>query len=95
MSEQKYLELLQALLTMADPKKPETVGYVRAVLDNLSELVMSSGMCDRRTLRMILNSIDSIDMLIDTRKDFAGTPGDIAGNRAKRQRLRDMLAPAC
>lgn len=95
MSEQRFLELLQSLLTMADPKKPETVGYVKSVLENLWKLLNSSGMFDRRTFRMIHNAIDSIDELIDIRNDFAGTPGDIAGNRAKRQRLRDMLAPAC
>ena len=95
MSFERYIELLQALLTMTNPDNEEEVLNARNILKNLLELSRSSQMADPLTLRAMTMAYHQFTVLLRHREDFAGKPGDIAANRAKRQRLAMMVRPGC
>ena len=95
MSEKRFLQTLQALLTMVDPDSPTSVACVKATLENLLALATESGKADRLTVRTITTALNNIGFLIDQRDDFAGKPGDYQGNTAKQHRLAQMLEPHC
>lgn len=95
MSIDRFIELLQALITMTDPNNEDQVMNARNILKNLLELAGSSGMADRETERAMLLALRSFTHILHTKEDFAGTPGDVYGNRTKRLRLKMMLRPNC
>lgn len=95
MSEKRFLETLQALLTMVDPDSETSVACVRATLINIRALAESSQKCNPMTLYAMDAAIVRLHYLIQCREDFAGRPGDYAGNVAKRHRLSDVLNPHC
>lgn len=95
MSEKRFIQILQELLTMVDPDNPASSACVKNVLESLFALAKSSGKCDSITMRMMFAAKDNIDSLIDYRDDFAGRQGDYNGNTAKQQRLAQMLRPGC
>ena len=95
MSEKRFLQTLQALLSMVDPDSPTSVACVKNVLESIHALALSSGKCDPITLRIMAVAMADIDKLIYYRDDFAGVKGDYNGNAAKRRRLEQMLMPGC
>ena len=95
MSEKRFIQLLQALLTMVDPKSETSAACVKSTLENILALAVESGKADAKTIHIIVFSIHRINILIDHKDDFAGIPGDYHGNMAKQQRLLNMLYPSC
>jgi len=95
MSQDQFLKLLQSILTMTDAKQKVSAVYAGRMLENLFELALDSGKCDGLTLHMMENSIRLLDVLIKRKADYAGVPGDYAGNQAKRNRLGEALYPRC
>ncbi len=95
MSEQRFLELLQELLTMADPAVPNASAYARAVLKNLYILVYDSGKGSQTLLYGMKIALKQWQHLVECREDFAGIPGDYRRNAAKRHRLHHMIYPGC
>ncbi len=95
MSFDRYIELLQQLITMTDPDNEDQVLYAKNILINLLELAQSSKMVDSITYRTMVSGRDSFTNLLRSKKDFAGKRGDIAGNQAKRRRLAMILRPGC
>lgn len=95
MSEKRFIQTLQALLTMVNPDSPTSIACVKATLENLLALARESGKADAITIRMIMVATHQIDHLIYHRDDFAGKPGDYPGNTAKQHRLAQMLRPGC
>lgn len=95
MSEDKFLELLQSLLTMVDPENPCSVACMRTVLINIQSMAQQSGKVSRLTAVMMDFAQNRFCELIDHRKDFAGVPGEFQQNHHKRIRLRMMLTPGC
>ena len=95
MSIEKFLEVLQALITMTNPENEDEVLNARNILKNLFELARSSGMAHTITIRYMRSGYEEFTALLRHREDFAGHPGDFAGNEAKRQRIKIMLNPHC
>ncbi len=95
MSEGRFIQLLQALLTMVDPSSPTSVACVKNTLENVFALARESHKVDAITLRVMAEAIALSSHLINNRDDFAGKPGDHQGNYAKQQRLVQMLRPSC
>ena len=95
MSLERYIELLQAIITMTDPKNEEQMLNAKNILKNLLELARSSGMAGGPTMRAMTEGYHEFSMIMRHKQDFAGKPGDYAGNQAKRQRLAMMVAPHC
>lgn len=95
MSEKRFIQILQALLTMVNPKSHESIACVKATIEGILALAMESSKADRLTVRMIRMATHEIDYLIYHRDDFAGKPGDCEGNTAKQHRLAQVLRPGC
>lgn len=95
MSEKRFLQTLQALLTMVDPKNEESRRYVYNTVVNLYQLADISGKVDERTLSLMRMAARQIFLLIINKDDFAGKPGDYSGNKAKQHRLAQALQPYC
>lgn len=95
MSFEKYIELMQILITMTNPKNEDDVLYARNILRNLQDLARSSQKVDAVTFRTMVLGEQSFTSLLRRKDDFAGKPGDYAGNHAKRLRLAMLLRPTC
>lgn len=95
MSERRFLQTLQALLTMVDPRSVTSRACVKSALENIAGLARASGKCNGLTLRMIFAAQKAIDSLIDHHEDFASIPGDRNTNVARMQQLRLTLCPRC
>ena len=95
MNKDTFLKLLQSLITMTDPKDPASVASSKAILVNLEGLLKSSGMADGLVMRLVVTAERNFDDLVKHKKDFAGKPGDISANKAKRDRLEMTLFPHC
>lgn len=95
MSSKRFIQLLQSLLTMVDPNSPTSVACVKTTLESILALVTESGKVDIMTIKLIRMTNAQIDYLIVHKADFAGKPGDIPGNNAKQERLKNMLRPGC
>ncbi len=95
MSRKRFIELLQALLTMVDPESPASVACVKTALDSILGLAKESGKSDPLTIHTMEIAADSVNFLVEQREDFAGKPGDYSGNLAKQNRLEQMIVPTC
>lgn len=95
MSEQRFIELLQALLTMVDSRSKTSMKCAKNTLENIFAMAQESGKCDSLTLRMMYNAITEFEYLVELKEDFAGIPKDYSNNLHKRQRLAQMLRPSC
>lgn len=95
MSYERFIELLQQILTMVDPADKEQVKYAKEVLKNLRDLAIASDKADGGVLRAMTIAYHEFEFILPHRNEFAGTPGDITGNRIKRQRLAMMVRPTC
>ena len=95
MSFDRYIELLQMLITMTNPENEDELLYAKNILKNLLDLAESSGKADARTIRTMMCGYHEFVYLLRKKDDFAGVPGDVAMNRAKRQRLAMMIRPGC
>ena len=95
MSFDRFIELLQQLITMTDPEVKERVWYAENILDNLLRLADESGMADLRTVSAMKLASANFTRFLRNKEDFAGRPGDYSGNQAKRRRLAMMLRPSC
>ena len=95
MSAERYIELLQMLITMTDPRNQEEVLHATNILKELLELAKSSGKVKGFTLHMMHQGYFEFPFLLDRKEEFAGKPGDYDTNRAKRQRLAMLLRPGC
>ena len=95
MSFERYIELLQQLITMTNPDNEEEVLCARNIMKNLLELARSSKMADAITLRTMMLAYSKFTLLLRHKDDFAGKPGDIFGNRNKRNQLAMMVRPGC
>ena len=51
MSFERFIELLQMLITMTDPENEDELLNAKNILKNLQELAKSSGKADSRTIR--------------------------------------------
>lgn len=92
---ERFIELLQALITMTNPNNEEEILNARNILKNLLELARSSQMVDPLTLRTMMQAYQEFTYLLRHREDFAGKPGDVAANQAKRHRLAMVVRPGC
>ena len=95
MSFERYIELLQMLITMTDPDDPNEVLCAMNILKNLLELARSSEKADAVTIRTMSEGFHGFNGLLRHKDNFAGEPGDYSGNQAKRQRLAMILRPHC
>ncbi len=95
MSYDRFIELLQMLITMTDPEYEESVQNAKAVLKHLGRLGKTSGMMDAYTFRCIHGAYNEFESLLRHRVEFAGVPGDTEGNMAKRRRLSLAVYPHC
>jgi len=95
MSLERYIELLQAIITMTNPENEEQMLNARNILKNLLELARSSGMAGGPTMRAMTEGYHGFSMIMRHRENFAGKPGDYAGNQAKRHRLEMVIVPHC
>ena len=95
MSEKRFLETLQALLTMVNPDSISSSAMVKAALENLLALAVDSGKCDEMVIRMIETAIATADRLIRYRDDFVSKPGQYHANVARRDQLRLVIRPGC
>ena len=94
MSEKRFLELLQELLTMVDPDDPDSIKTARSVISGILELAKESGKVYSPTIRMMISAEEQFLGLVRHKDEFAGWPGDYWGNVAKQHRLMQMLRPA-
>lgn len=90
-----FLKLLQSIITMTDAKDPASIACAKAVLVNLNGLIRSSGMADGAVMRIVYGAERNFDHLVLHKEEFAGKPGEIRQNKAKRDRLRMTLSPHC
>ena len=95
MSLDRFIELLQALITMTDPNNEDQMFYARNILKNLMELARDSEKADALAIRAMERSFRKFSDIMRHKDDFAGKPGDYSGNNAKRQRLKYMFLPHC
>lgn len=95
MNEDTFLKLLQSLITMTDAKDATSIACSKSILVNLDALLRSSGMANGIVMRMVMNAERIFEDLIIHKNDFAGKPGEIKSNKAKRDRLAMMLYPHC
>lgn len=91
----RFIELLQALITMTDPEDMDEMKYAKEVLRNLNRLAGSSMKVTREVLRTMMAAYAQFDMLMQHKSEFAGRPGDYAANDAKRHRLAMTIRPGC
>lgn len=90
-----FLKFLQSIITMVDENDPESVKNGKTILENLRVLIWSSGKANGQVMRMIGGAVENYENLIRFKDDFAGAPGDIMRNRAKRDRLAMAIYPRC
>ena len=90
-----FLKLLQSIITMVDENDPSSVKRGKTILENLRDLVWSSGKANGQVRRMIVGAIDNYENLIQLKDDFAGAPGEIMRNKAKREKLAMAIYPHC
>lgn len=95
MSFDRFVELLQQLITMTDPNNFTEVLNAMNILKNLQELARRSGMADELTIRAMDLGYFNFRAFLRSKDDYAGKPGDTAGNKAKRNRLAMLLNPHC
>ena len=95
MSFDRFIELLQQLITMTDPDDFGEVLNAMNILKNLLELARSSELADALTIRAMHLGYAQFRGLLHSKDDFAGKPGDYSGNKAKRNRLAMLLKPGC
>lgn len=95
MSFERFIELLQMLITMTDPENEDELLNAKNILKNLQELAKSSGKADSRTIRSMQIAYHQFTAMLHSKEDFAGVPGEISANKAKRQRLAMMIRPGC
>ncbi len=95
MSLERFIELLQALITMTDPNNEFQMLNARNILKNLMELARDSEKADALAIRAMGRSFREFSDIMRHKDDFAGKPGDYSGNNAKRQRLKYMFLPHC
>ena len=95
MSEKRFVETLQTLLTLVDPNSPESRARVRHILKELFFLARESEKCNGSTIRMIDNAESILNHLIDHRDDFAKEPGARYANKARGEQLRLAISPRC
>ena len=92
---ERYIELMQQLITMTDPDDEEEVLCAKNILKNLLELTRRSKKATPQTLQAMLIGYAEFSRILQMKEDFAGVPGDIAGNLAKRKRLTTVIRPGC
>ncbi len=95
MSKKRFLQLLQALITMVNPSSPASVACAKTILECILGLARESGEADSVTLRLMVGAIDDFNYLIDQKLDFEGKPGDHSGNIVKQLRMGEMIFPSC
>lgn len=86
---------MQQLITMTDPDDEEEVLCAKNILKNLLELTRRSKKATPQTLQAMLIGYAEFSRILQMKEDFAGVPGDIAGNLAKRKRLTTVIRPGC
>ena len=95
MSRERFMQLLQELITMTDPDNAQDVEDAKEILKRLLRLAQSSEKADAYTIRSISGSCTVFEMLLRNKDHFAGIPGDDDGNRIKRKRLWNAIYPYC
>lgn len=91
MSFERFIQLLQMLITMTNPYNEEEILNARNILKNLLELARSSGTADPRTIRAMSQGYHQYIYLLGHRNEIARRPDDTAENRARRRYLAMML----
>ena len=91
----RYVELMQQLITMTDIDNEEEMLCARNILKNLMELARSSQKVNPMTMRAMVEGYHEFSMFMRMKDEFAGKPGDVEGNMAKRKRLAMTLRPGC
>ncbi len=95
MNSDTFLKLLQSLITVIDLDDPASFACGKAIIVNLSGLLRSSGKADHYVIRMVIVAERSFRYLVSHKAEFAGRPGEIKENSAKRHRLEMYLTPHC
>lgn len=90
-----FLSFLQQIITMTDPNDRAAVALAKNALNSVLALGQCSGMTDAFTLRLMMRAENLLTQLLYHRDEFAGKPGDYAGNQNRRHRLRNVLTPGC
>lgn len=91
----RFVELMQDLITMTNPGNGKGMIYAQNILVNLIELACSSQMVDELTLRAMGDGLHDFPSLMHEKEDFAVKPGDVEGNMARLKELALMLQPGC
>lgn len=95
MSEERFLEFLQQLLTMAESGDQELVELARTALMSVVQLALKSGKVGQKTRQLMILAVDRFELMIIHAADFAGKPGEVYDNQKKRRRLLQMLRAGC
>lgn len=95
MSLNNFLSFLQQLITMADPSDPASVALAKQAVVSVVDLARLSQKTDSFTWRIMVTAATEFDMLLRHKSSFAGKPGDLVGNKNKRDRMLDALYPGC
>ena len=95
MNRDTFLKFLQSLITMTDANDPASIASAKAIIIKLNGLIRSSGMANGQVMMMADNAEHIFENLIAYKEDFAGKPGDVRKNKAKRDRLEMTLFPHC
>ena len=95
MNRDTFLKFLQSLITMTDANDPASIASAKAILVNLCGLIRSSGMANGQVMSMVTNAEQIFENLVLHKEDYAGKPGDVNKNKAKRNRLEMTLFPHC
>lgn len=95
MSENRFLQLLQELLTMVDPDNLDSINKARGVISSILALAEESEKAHPYTIHLMKSAEVCFLRLVRHKDEFAGCPGDYQGNIDKQLRLRLMLQPHC
>ena len=95
MTTTRFIHYLQEILTMVDPKDKYSVVLARNALSTTIGLALGSQKADSRTSRLMREAERQFDYLVKHADEYAGQPGDFAGNEQKRRRLEMVLSPYC
>ena len=95
MSYDTFLKVLQSIITMTDTNSPEAVKKSENIIKEIYMLILSSGMADILVTNMAADAVRLFNEIIMFKDDFAGVPGQIRRNKAKRDRLAMMIYPHC
>lgn len=95
MSYDTFLKVLQSIITMTDANSPESIKKSKEIVEGLYQLIASSGMADILVTNMAADAVRLFNEIIMFKDDFAGVPGQIRRNKAKRDRLAMMIYPHC